>query len=173
MQIDQSTEPIQVIRWILEHELQLKPEQAMLYNQKFDIPPDDRLYLYVGFLGSKTFSSRGAYQNDPVSNTLVQVQTANRQEMYSIHLYSRSAEARLRNWEVSPALAGDFAEQMMEMRSMKIGWLPTSMNDVSGVEGTARLFRYALTIRVLVAYEKIVPVPFYDSFRQPQVITNQ
>lgn len=161
------------MRWILEHELSLKPEQAMLYNQKFDIPPDDRIYLYVGILGTKTFAAKGGYEPNPVTGNLDQVQNVNRQEMYSIHVYSRSAAARERNWEIPAALVGDYSEQMQELRSMKIGYVPTSMNDVSQVEGTARLFRYALTIRALVAYRKVVTVPFYDSFDQPEIVTSQ
>lgn len=165
-------EPIKVVADILQQQLGLKDEQVLLYNQKFDIPPDDRLYLVLAFLGSRTFATKTQYVNDPLSGSLVETQTTNRQEIYSVRMRSLTSEARTRNWEISPALKSTFAQQQMEQASMSIGYLPTSMNDLSRREGTAILNEYALTIRVLVAYQKTAPVDYFDQFATPQIFTN-
>ena len=165
-------EPIKVVANILQQQLALKDDQVLLYNQKFDIPADERMYVVLAFLGSKTFATKTEYVNDPLSGSLVETQTTNRQEIYSVRIRSWSSEARQRNWEISPALKSDFAQQQMEQASMSIGYLPTSMNDISRLEGTKILNEYALTIRALVAYSKTAPVDYFDQFAPPEIFTN-
>lgn len=165
-------EPIKVVADILQAELGLKPDQVLLYNQKFDIPPDDRLYLSLAVMGSRTFGSNTRYQSDPVSNDLTETQNVNRQEMYSLLFYSRSSESRIRNWEVPAALVSTFSQQMQEKNSLKIAQVPTAMLDVSEVDGTARLNKYSLTFNVLAAYTKTKPTQYFDRFSEPEIITN-
>jgi hypothetical protein len=167
-----STETIKVVAEILKHEMGLKADQVLLYNQKFDTPSDERLYLAVSLLGSKPFGANTGYVADPISGELTEQQSVNVQELYSVLLYSRSASARLRTWEVPAALVSTFAQQQMEAHSFKIGYLP-QMTDVSEQEGTSRLNRYSLTFAALVAYRKTKPVDYFDKFTQPLLITNQ
>lgn len=162
---------IKVIAGILESELSLSKDQVVLYNQKFDIPPDERIYLAVSLLGSRPFGAKTGYAADPITRELREEQSVNVQEMYSVTLYSRGPSARLRNWEVPAALVSTFAQQQMEKSSFKIGYLP-QMSDVSEQEGTSRLNRYSLTFAALVAYRKTKPVDYFDKFAQPLVISN-
>jgi len=165
-------EPIKVVADILQSELDLKADQMVLYNQKFDIPPDDRLYLSLAVLGAKTFGASTRYVADPVTLDLNEEQAVNRQEMYSLMIYSRSSEARTRNWEVPAALVSTFSQQMQEKYSLKIAQVPTAMMDISEQEGTARLNKYSLTFNVLAAYTKTKGVQYFDSFSTPEIITN-
>lgn len=167
-----STEPIKNIRDILLAELGLKDEQVMLNNQRFAIPPDDRLYLTISLLGSRTFAVRNKFEEDSTTGELHEHQGINRQEMVSLMVFSKSSAARERNWEIAPALSSVRAEQSMAKYSYSIGRLPTTMNDASEKEGTSRLNRYSLTFNVLVKYEKIKPVEFFDEFAGPLLITN-
>ena len=168
------SDTLQLLRSILLPELALAEDQVMLYNQKFDIPPDDRLYVTLSIIGSKTFAGNTTYVNDPVSGELTEQQNVNRQELVSVLVQSLSGEARDRNWEVVAAFDSTKAQQVMEANSFSIGRVPVAMTDVSEVEATARLNRYVLTFNVLVAYTKTKPVPFYDQFRIPPLVhTNQ
>ena len=168
------SDTLQLIRSILLPELSLAEDQVMLYNQRFELPPDDRMYVTLAILGTKTFGAATTYENDPVSDVLREVQRINRQEMISILLFSASREARERNWEVAAALTSTLAQQVMEANSFSIGRVPTSMTDVSEVDGTTRLNRYSLTFNVLVGYTRAKPVPFFDKFGIPPLVhTNQ
>ncbi len=168
------TEPLKVIGNIIRIEMRLKNDQVLIDNQKFEIPTDNRLYLSVALAGFKVFGNRVKHINDPVSGLLTTEQGINRQETYSVLLYSRGPEARTRNWEVPLALNSDTAQGWQESNSMKIGTIPASMSYVPELEGTARLFRYSLMINALVAYQKVQPVPFFDTFSiPPEVIVNQ
>jgi len=123
-------------------------------------------------LGSRTFGSTTRWEADPVSNELIETQRVNRQEMFSALIYSRSSAARIRNWEIPAALVSTLSQQLQEKHSIKIAQCPVSMADVSEVEGTARLNKYALTFNVLSAYHKKKPTQFFDTFAEPAVITN-
>lgn len=166
------TEPVKLLREILLAELALKPDQVMLYNQEFEIPADDRLYLNLGILGVKYFGSKTQYVPNPVTLELEENQSVNRQEMISVLCFSQGSAARERNWEIVAAFSSAFAQQSMETHSYLIGRLPTSMNDVSEQDGAQRLNRYSLTFNVLVAYNKVKPVPYFDVFDGPLLITN-
>lgn len=165
-------EPIKVVADILRVSMGLKPDQVLLYNQKFRIPPDDRLYISVGVLGTKTFGASTHYGVDPLTGDLTETQRVNRQELLSVTLFSQSSEARTRNWEVPAALVSTYSEQQQEANSIKIAQTPVAMSDVSQVDGTARLNRYVLTIPVLAAYTKTQPTEYYSEFRQPEIFTN-
>lgn len=166
------TEPIKIIGDILLNELGLKPDQVLLYNQKFDIPPDYRMYISLSVIGTKNFAGYPDYDPDPITEDLVETQIVNRQEMISILVYSRSDEARIRNWEIPAALVSAYSQQQQEANSIHIGTLPISVNDVSEVEGTDRLNRYALTFMVLAAYKRQKPVEYFDQFSSAAILTN-
>lgn len=168
-------EPIKVVADILQNQLGLADDQVMLYNQKFDIPPDDRLYISLAVLATRTFGVQNRHLVVPTLDgaDFLSVLSSNRQETYQITIFSRSSEARTRNWEIPPALASDTSERMQEANNIRIGYLPSSMNDVSALDGTAILNSYALTIQVLAAYEKVQPEPYYDKFSIPPKVTIQ
>jgi hypothetical protein len=166
-----SKEIIKIIALILEHELNLKNDQVVLTNQKFNIPPDDRLYVAVELMGSRPFGVKTAYEADPITGELLEAQSVNCQEMYSVLAYSKGPTARQRHWEIAPALGSTFAQQQQEEHSFKIGYLPR-MTDVSGLDGTSRLNRYRLTFVALAAYRKTKPVEYFDQFAQPTIISN-
>jgi len=166
-----SSETIKVIAEILRTELTLQKDQVILYNQKFNIPPDERLYLSVSLLGSRPFGAKTSYVGDPITGDLVEQQSVNVQELYSVLAYSRGSSARTRNWEIPAALVSTFAQQQMEVNSFKLGYLP-AMVDVSEQDGTSIVNRYSLTFAALVAYRKTKPVDYFDNFSQPSITSN-
>lgn len=163
-------EIIKVVADIIQSEMGLGPDRVYLYNQKYRIPPDEGLFIVVGFLGARAFGAKTTYENDPISNELVEVQSVNQQETYTVDLLSRDSSARVRKQEIILALNSTLAQQMQEQYSFKIANLPTSFNDVSELEATAILNRYQLAFNALVVYRKVKSVPFFDQFQIPPVI---
>ena len=117
-------EIIKVVADILQAELSLKNDRVFLYNQKWNIPPDQDLFVVVGFQSAKPFGVKSQYENDPVSGDLVEVQSVNQQETYTIDLISRDHSARMRKQEVILALNSTAAQQAQEQYSFKIANLP-------------------------------------------------
>jgi len=163
-------EIIKVVADIIQSEMGLDQDHIYLYNQKWRMPPDEGLYVIVGFMGARAFGAKTWYENDPVTQELTEVQSVNQQEMYSIDLLSRDSSARIRKQEVILALNSTYAQQMMEQYNFKIANLPVTFNDVSELEATAILNRYQLAFNALVVYRKVKSVQFYDTFQIPPVI---
>lgn len=166
-------EIIKVVADVIQSEMGLGNDRVYLYNQKWRIPPDEGLFVIVGFMGARAFGAKTEYENDPITNELVEVQSVNQQEMYTIDLMSRDSSARVRKQEVILALNSTLCQQMMEQYNFKIANLPATFNDVSALEATAILNRYQLAFNTLVVYRKVKSVQFFDSFQiPPEVHTN-
>lgn len=163
---------------LLQAQLNLKPDHAIIYNQKFDIPAgDDGLFVFIAFQRAKPFGSSLSTEDVPATQTtaafLQETQRMNVQETYTINLYSRDGSARQRNHEVIFALHSTQCQQMQERYQFRMAYIPSSMIDVSHVEGAARINRYALTFSLLRAYTRTRPIEYYDTFTiPPELIIN-
>jgi len=175
--IDDGLELIKALCALMESQLTLKKGSFIIYNQKYDIPNDDGLHGYISFVRAKPFGSSLGYENVPANEQLptrlVEVQYQNVQETYSINLYSKDGSARIRNHEVIFALHSTACQQLQERYSFRMGYTPTSMTDVSHVEGAALLNRYALTFQLLRAYTRSFEIEYFDKFTIPPELTVQ
>lgn len=145
--------------------------RVFLYNQKWDIPADDGLFVVLSLTGEKVTSSTLAYEPDPVGGGLNEVQTTNRRELYTVNLFSRSAEALNRRHEITFAFHSTAAQQMAEANSLQIAPVAAAVNDVSDLEASARLNRIAITVVVQRAYSRTIAVQSYDQFPGNALLT--
>lgn len=161
-------ELIKALAALIEAQLLLKKDHFVIYNQKFDIPPDDELRGWIAFQRGKPFGSSLNYVNVPAVGDqparLDEVQSLNQQETYTINLYSRDGSARQRNHEIVFALHSTQCQQLQERYSFRMGYIPSSMIDISAIEGAARLNRYSLTFSLLRAYTRTRQIEFFDTF---------
>lgn len=168
--MSQSPELIKVVAELLRTELDIPPNppRVFIYNQKWDIPNIDDMFLCVTFLSDKPFAANTRTENDPTSaTTLNEVQSIVTQETYQIDVFSRNSEARIRKHEVIFALQSTQAQQLSEKYSFQIGHIPASFVDVSAIEAAARLNRYAITFHLLRAYTRTKAIPAFTSFQNP------
>lgn len=167
-------EKIKLVAGIIQSELDLEND-VVIYNQEFPIPKTDGLFVALSILGDKVFGVSTKHQSvEEEEGGLIEHQTINVQEIYQILAYSKDGSARRRRHEIPMALKSDGAQQVMEKYAFKIGYVPTSFVDVSEVQGTSRINRYALTVNVLCAYSRERRVEYYDQFRDPPftILTN-
>lgn len=157
---------------IIREFMRLANDQVVVYNQGWKIPPDNRLYISVGLLGSKPYASSKAYEDSPDGKALLEVISLNSQELYSLNIYSYDMSVLERRDEVVMALNSTLAQQMMEKHSFKLATLPTSFRDLSGLEGASRLFRFQADVALLRVRRKENVVQYYDKFAGPSLIIN-
>jgi hypothetical protein len=155
---------------LIQSEMRLKSDQVILYNQKFDIPPKQGVNVSVALVSSKVFGTSSRHEEDPVFG-LVNSQSINTQETLTITIYSRDSSARERRYDLLFALTGDAAQQVQEKNSFRIGYVPSDFLDISVAEGSSRLNRYALTIKVLFAYQKTQATEYFLNPDGPNLIT--
>lgn len=153
--------PILCLRDILIQEMTLDPSRVNLYNQKFKLPTDEDLFIVIAHTASKAYRVK----NDAtVNSNFYDCQYLNVHEIYDISILSRSDEAYFRKEEVLMALASQYAQQVQEQYAFQIARIPSGFNDVSEVEGAARLYRYVISVPVLAWYSKQRTQNYYDTF---------
>ena len=154
---------------IVQSELELTDDRVLLYNQKWTLPNEDDIFIYIAPTTSKVISSRTTYVNDGL--TFKEVQDLNLRENIAINIFSKDSSARTRKEEIIMALISDKAQQDQEKYSFKIAAIPDTFIDLSSVEATARLNRYAITIPVFSWRTKEKDAVYFDKFEH-SVITN-
>ena len=163
--------------------LPLDDDHCVTYNQMIPIPSDQGMFCAVGILDSKPYSGSLSYAPgvavgaDGVSETplLLERQSVNVREVFSIHLMSRNNSARLGRWRLLFALSNTAAQQSQETYGWLLGRLPISFLDASTGEGAERLNRFTLTIVALSAQAQEGPVAYFDKPAPgtPLLVVNQ
>lgn len=161
---DAQKSAISLIRNIIISEMELDPDRVIIYNQKWDIPQDDGIFIALSFLGAKPFSSRNSEAYNE-SGDFISTQEVNMQEIIQIDIMSKSTGALFRKWELIAALTSTYSQQIQEQNSFRIATLPSDFKDASDVEGSARLYRYVITFNVFAWYSKTKSVDYYDSYK--------
>lgn len=149
----------QIICQIIQKCMVLEDDQIWIYNQRRAIPEDKRLYVVVGLAGFKM------YGNTNVSNLetgLTDELSQFMQETITIDLFSYTTEALERYPQIMGSLKSSYSQQVQELYALKIADFPLTINDVSGIEGIARLNRISIALSVLRKYSMMISADYYD-----------
>ncbi len=148
---------------------------VMLYNERQKIPPTYKdIYIVLAIVSSKIIGT--VNRPEDAEAGLSQVQGVTRNEMVQIDIMSQNSEARTRRDEVIMALNSLYAQQQCELYNIKLARIPLQTVDVSALEGTSRLNRYAITINAMSTFNKVVEAEYYDNFSRavpPTVWVNE
>lgn len=165
-------ETANVLLGIISHELDLPENRCMIYNQRRIIGNTDDMHLVISFLAAFPYGNVVRYAKNETTQQEMEEQVVCMQESYQVDVMSRNMEAARRKHEVLMALASTYSIQAQETHGFHIAPITGQFNDVSQLEGTARLNRYALHVTVLRAYTKTKPVDYYSVFHTPQISSN-
>lgn len=163
-------ESIIVVMNILIEEMELDSQQIAVYNQKFDIPRNFDIFLYLSYLSQKHFGATLRYET--INDIFTEIKSISVQQIIGIDIVSRGREAQLRKEEVVLAFNSTFARQQMSENVLKLATLPLTFLDLSNLEGPAILNRYHMELVVLTLFEKQKAVGFYDKFPTESIPTN-
>lgn len=149
--------------------MNLEQDHVLLQNQKFKLPDDEGAFLSIVCIAEKPFGTNKSYKDNPDLEVggLVEVVSVNRQETYSVQIYSRDSSAIALKDELVAALSSDLAQASAEKYSFKLGQQPVGVVDLSAVEGAARLNRYGITFNVLSVTKTERSVLYFDQFTNP------
>lgn len=155
----------------------LQADQVVIYNSDWRIPSDDRMYLTIGLLASRPYGTSNEkidrLASEGIPAALIERVTINSADTYTVNVFSSTNEAMLRNWEVVAALSSTIAQQLMERLVFSMSLIPANVVDVSGVEGSRRLFRYANTITLLRSRTRESVIEIFDTFTgSPALVIN-
>ncbi len=161
---------LDLIRLILIEELGIDEDRVTIYNQKFIIPRNSGLFIYIEYKSSpKQISSRDKMIVDSLGNAN-ENQDSNWLEDISIGVYSKNLEALQRKEEVAMALHSIYSQQLQETQGFKI-FRNVNIVPINEIEGAARLYRFDIECKVLSWYNKVKVAQFFDS-HTVEVIVN-
>lgn len=158
--------PLVALCAIIQSEMGLEDDQCYIYNSKFQIPTDQRLYVAVGVGGIKPYSNISVNESvaPALDGGMTETLKTNVNCTVDINILSKSDEALLRKEEVFLALGSQFSKQVQQAQSMWIAKLPQSVQNLSELEPTAipYRFRFALSVHYLVKKQK--RISYYSQF---------
>ena len=154
----------QLVCKIIQDYMGLSNGQVFLYNQKITLPKDSNLYIALKVDGVKTFGSSVKYDGTN------EISSVNAQANLSIDIMSRSLLALTRKEELIFALNSFLSQRIQAANSFKIASIPSSMTDISNIEGSLIPYRFNVSINVLYAKSYRASTDYYDDFSNSIII---
>lgn len=155
--------PIGLIAEIIQRQMGLPQSRVWIFDQKFKEPTDYDLFIVLQELSLKPFGS----------SVVGDLQWASFQSTMSIDIKSRNTSAMYQKEEVVMALKSTYSEQQQELNSFSIASIPSAFVNLSQVDGMAIPYQYNITFNVLYSMQLSKVAPYYDSFEDVEILTNE
>lgn len=162
--------PIQLMCDIIQNQMGLSPGQVYVYNQKINIPTDNKIYIAVGVISCKPFSNSN--KSYGVGSGFQSIQSTNFQATLSVDILSKSIDALNRKEEIILALMSQYSETQQELNGFYIAKISSAFVNLSEIDGAAIPYRFNISINIQYQITKTQPVDYFDSFQPDSVITN-
>ena len=159
------TEPLKVIADILQTKLGLKAGRVMLYNQKYNIPKDDKIFIMVGEEDNDVYAASTNTMDTPDGSGYEERNDVLVRATAVIDVLSAGPEARERKHEVIMALNSIYSQQMQELNSLRIANLPVGFVNTSDLEASQMLNRFTIKFNILYRKSNKNSVDYYDTFK--------
>lgn len=166
-------EPEKVIQEILLHELNLPASygndaegfvipSVYIFAPNVKLGKTEKLQVCIQSIGSSIVSNNNKTKD--INNNYTEIQETIVKDSIQIDMFSRNNDARLRRYEVVTALHSIFAQQKQDEYAMRLFYIPSRMNQLNAVEGSAKIYRYSITVEILHKKEYRKGVDYYDKF---------
>lgn len=152
---------LDLLKLILDKEMELPVGRCFAYNTEVDLPKDEELFVVMSLVSKLPYSNITKHRN--TENGLEQIQIMNLSEDIIISVVSKNTDARERCHEVLMALNSDYSQFMQEKEHMHISTI-SEIVDSSFLEATAILNRFDIRVSVIRSYEKVTSVDYYNKF---------
>lgn len=152
---------LDILKDIIDHQLNMPPERVWAYNSDMYLPKDDNLFIVLFMTSQKPYTNNSKYISTITG--LAEKQTINIVEEILISLNSINTQARDRAYEIPLALNSVYSQELQILNKMHISPLG-DIYDASYLEAASRINRFDCKIRVFRAYEKINNIDYYDKF---------
>ena len=162
------TEPDVLLCKIITHELEIDRDRVVVYDQDYDPPKDDLLYIVVSTRKSKPLSVSNVFDY----KTNEEVSTVITYDNFDIDITSKNRDAIERKEEVLMALTSFYSIEQQELNSIKI-FRTGDMIDLSFIEAASALKRFRISGIISNIKEKRKAAAYFDKFRTQGVIQEE
>lgn len=150
-----------VVAEIIKEYTGLSDQAITLFNNKFDIPKDNGIYLALGLQSTKYIGNNFKHKS---AIGLDLVNTLNISDTLNLKLTGRDIRTIQMSHQLVMALNSDYSRQMQSLFGFKVSTIPSSMNNVSIEEGSSMIYMFNITINLMYSIEKVTSVKYYDKF---------
>jgi hypothetical protein len=157
---------IQLVCDILQQYLQLSQGQVIIFNTKWTLPTDSRMYIAVGISSLKSFGNSNTTYNG------VSVQGVNMRAMLDINIMSRSIDALNQKEQVLLAFSSQYAENQMEKNSFFIAPNASTFVNLSEIDGAAIPYRFVIGCNLLYFVPSVMSTAYFDEFAPVTVVVD-
>jgi hypothetical protein len=160
--------PDLVLLNIIKEYMELDSNRIVFYNQNFDKPTDEELFIVISQDPAQIISTNQKFDSD----TNEEIMSMNMYQQYQIEITSVNRTALERKHEILMAIKSYFGVLQQEINNIKI-MRNGNILDLSGVDGARSLHRFQ--IPVIISYleiKKTVIIPI-DKFQPLEVINEQ
>ena len=163
-------EPIKILRDIVKTYMSLNDSQFVLSNQDYTIPRTSELFLMIQHVNSQPYSANN-YQTSTDEGMEETINMLTREE-YIINVMSKNSDARTRKNEVLLALNSVYSQQQQELYQFRIAQLSSSFLNISELEGSGMLTRYAINVAVLAWERATQSIDYFETFTREEQVEN-
>lgn len=156
-------EPIKIIADVISDYMSLDAGRVYLFNQDYKIPKDDGIFIVLQHINSRPYSSTNTTKSID-GGGVEETSTILMREEYTINVMSKNRDAYTRKEEVILALRSYNSRELQETYQFKISPITGPFLNISGVEGSGMLNRFAANVVVLSWYSNTLEIPYYDTF---------
>jgi len=155
---------ILIVADIIKEFMALNDNAVYIYNQDFKRNTGD-LQVVIQYNSSTPYSVTNKFKpnTEGVEGATQQLRVQTKED-YTINLLSKNEDARLRKEEVLMALISQRSIDLQNQYQFSIANISSSFIDVSEVEASGALNRFAITISLITGYMKEIDAPYYDDF---------
>lgn len=158
-----SREPIKVVCDIIQHELGLRSDQIIVFNQQFIIPKRNDLFIVANLIEDyeygqldKDYTASSGYDRE----TILPMRSR-----YIISVMSRNNEARLRHNEVKIAIRSQYSKSLQRREKVGITPIDKNFSNASAAEGPSMLTRFDLEIMLFYQFYSKKSIDYFDQFK--------
>lgn len=134
-----------------------------VYAPNISIGKTDKLQICIQSINSRILSNNNSYKE--IDNEFFEIQEIILNDTIQIDVFSSSDEAKNRWGEVVSALHSLYCQYMQEKHHFRVFQIPNNVKNTSSVEGSARLYRWTITIQVNHKKQYIKNADYYDKFK--------
>jgi hypothetical protein len=164
----------QLIAEIFRHELALPLGRIFLFDQKVDLPTDERPFIVIAVPNLRMLGSGIKPNGVPGLNGQPGWDQTLKWAMinYSVdvHLYSRDMDALNRVPGLQVAATSLYSRQVQQENSFYLADLPTGVVNLSEVDGTAITYHYVFSFQAYYTNQWTTASEYFDEFQNVQLV---
>lgn len=167
----------QLVAEIYRHELGLPLGRVFLFDQKVDLPEDNRPFVVISIPGMSLIGSgikpNGTFGTNGLPGWDQQLKWAQINYHMDIHLYSRDMDGLNRLPAMFMAASGLYSRQVQQENGFYISTLPRNVVNLSGLDGAAIPYHYIISIEAFYTNQWTTGSEYFDDFQNVQLVVSE